>query len=123
MTRRLWREDRRLRNLTSGFRGSTAIEEENGGVETKARPGGRRNPGDRGAVCPNRGQEECEEPDSGYPRLGTEEEPDSGKQNPLARHASGEAWHHQVRDSDWDRGREDGRKITKEGLEGKGAAQ
>ncbi|KAJ1209148.1 hypothetical protein NDU88_004526 [Pleurodeles waltl] len=46
-----------------------AIEEEDG-VETKARAGGRRNPGDRGAVCPNRGQEECEEPDGSCPDQG-----------------------------------------------------
>ncbi|KAJ1118942.1 hypothetical protein NDU88_007129 [Pleurodeles waltl] len=70
VTRRSWREDGRLRNLTSRFQGSAAIEEEDGGVETKARPGGRRNPGDRVAVCPNRGQEECEEPDSGCPAQG-----------------------------------------------------
>ncbi|KAJ1154162.1 hypothetical protein NDU88_006916 [Pleurodeles waltl] len=68
--RRSWREDGRLRNPTSGFQRSAAIEEEDEGVETKERPGGRRNPGDRGAVCPNRGQEECEESDGGCPDQG-----------------------------------------------------
>ncbi|KAJ1152504.1 hypothetical protein NDU88_005279 [Pleurodeles waltl] len=70
VTRRSWREDGHLRNPMSGFQGSAVIEEEDGGVETKARPGGWRNPGDRGAMCHNRGQEECEEPDRGCPAQG-----------------------------------------------------
>ncbi|KAJ1150856.1 hypothetical protein NDU88_003644 [Pleurodeles waltl] len=64
----------------------------------------------QGAECPSRGREEGEEPDDGWPDQEEDEEPVSGMRNPLTCHASGEAWHNQVRVSGWDRGREDGRK-------------
>ncbi|KAJ1214153.1 hypothetical protein NDU88_001779 [Pleurodeles waltl] len=57
---------RKLKKPTSGFQ----KEEEDGGVETEARPGGRRNPGDGGMVCPNRGQEEWRELEVGCPDQG-----------------------------------------------------
>ncbi|KAJ1115157.1 hypothetical protein NDU88_003383 [Pleurodeles waltl] len=107
-----WRsgqEDRRLKNPISRFQSSEAIQEEDG-AEWRKRPGGRKNPGLRGAECPNRGQEEGEEPDDGWPDREEEDKPVSGRWNPLTCHASGEAWHNQVHVSVWDRGREDGRR-------------
>ncbi|KAJ1096206.1 hypothetical protein NDU88_001350 [Pleurodeles waltl] len=53
----------------SGFQREAAIEKEDG-AERRERPGGRRNPGARGAVCPNWGQGEGEEPDGGCPDKG-----------------------------------------------------
>ncbi|KAJ1121424.1 hypothetical protein NDU88_009533 [Pleurodeles waltl] len=96
-----WQEDGRLKNPISGFQGCTAIKKEDG-AERRERPGGRKNPGARGAKCPNRGREKSEEPDDGWPDQGEEEEPVSGRRNPLICHASGEAWHNQVRVSGWD---------------------
>ncbi|KAJ1098474.1 hypothetical protein NDU88_003585 [Pleurodeles waltl] len=46
--------------------GKAAIEGEDG-AERRAYPGKRRNPGVRGSVCPNWGQEEGEEPGGGGP--------------------------------------------------------
>ncbi|KAJ1123149.1 hypothetical protein NDU88_001622 [Pleurodeles waltl] len=94
--------------------------------------GGRRRGGDEGATMrtekPGRPRSRVSQSGTGgvertgrrLSRSGTEEEPESGKQSPIARHASGEAWHHQVHGSTWGRGREDGWGITKEGLEGRG---
>ncbi|KAJ1197339.1 hypothetical protein NDU88_001199 [Pleurodeles waltl] len=48
---------------------------------SKEEDGGRRNPGGRRPVCPNRGQEESEEPDGGSPEQRTKENLTSGSEH------------------------------------------
>ncbi|KAJ1177934.1 hypothetical protein NDU88_003185 [Pleurodeles waltl] len=47
--------------------------------EERERPGGWRNPGARGTVCPNRGREEGEEPDGSCPDQGQKKNQSPGR--------------------------------------------